>query len=67
MTTPLHIAASTQLAISKLAGPAMGLLLFLVIERNYLKIDLIVIGFIVMGLVLWGTKVDNYWVQVLNI
>jgi hypothetical protein len=52
VTTPLHIAASTELAISKLVGPAMGRLLFLVIERNYLKIDLIVIGFIVMGLAL---------------
>ena len=52
MTTPLHIAANTLLAVSELVGPAMGLLLFLVIERNYLKIDLIVIGFIVMGLVL---------------
>ncbi len=49
--TPLHIAGGTQLAVFKLVGPAMGLLLFLVIERNYLYIDLIVIGFIVMGLV----------------
>ena len=56
--TPLHI-GGTQLAVFKLVGPAMGLLLFLVIERNYLYIDLIVIGFIIMGLGLSRGKVDN--------
>jgi hypothetical protein len=59
VTTSLHAASDTQLAVFKLVARTMLLLLFLVIEHNYLYMDLIVIGFIIMGLVLWRRKIDN--------
>lgn len=59
MTTSVHIAGGALLAVFELVAPTMSLLLFLAVERNYLYVDLIVIGFIIMGLGLWRAKVDN--------
>jgi hypothetical protein len=59
ITTSLLIAGGALLAITKIIEPTLGLNLYLAIALPYVYISLIAIGFILLGLGLWRSKMKQ--------
>lgn len=57
--TSLLIAGGALLAVTKIIEPPLGLNLYLAIALPYLYISLIAIGFILLGLGLWRSKMKQ--------